>query len=132
MSALRLRLLTPLATVFDEAVDAVIVPLVDGWKGILPGHAPFQARLLAGDVLVRIGGKERVGATLGGALSVEAGVVEIFSGVAALDTDLKALERGIDDEVKRLNGLEQEAERHFEQIYRQMARTFNHRGRRHA
>jgi F0F1-type ATP synthase epsilon subunit len=118
--------------VFDGAVDAVIVPLADGWKGILPGHAPFQARLLAGDVLVRIAGKERAGATLGGALTVEAGVVRILSGVAALDMDLKALERGIDDELRRLTGLEQEAEKHFEQIYRQMARTFNHRVRRHA
>lgn len=132
MSSLRLVLLTPLATVFDGAVDAVIVPLADGWKGILPGHAPFQARLLAGDVLVRIGGKERIGATLGGALTVELGAVRILSGVAALDTDLKALERGIDDELRRLTGLEQEAEKHFGQIYRRMARTLNHRGRRHA
>ena len=132
MSVLRLLLLTPLATVFDGAVDAVIVPLADGWKGIFPGHAPFQARLLAGDVLVRTGGKERIGATLGGALTVEPGAVRILSGVAALDTDLKALEGGIDDELRRLNGLEREAEKHFEQIYRQMARTFNHRGRRHA
>jgi F-type H+-transporting ATPase subunit epsilon len=132
VSSLRLTLLTPLATVFDGAIDALIVPLADGWKGILPGHAPFQARLLAGNVLVRIGAKERVGATLGGALTVEAGTVRILSGVAALDTDLKALERGIDDELRRLTGLEQEAEKHFEQIYRQMARTFNHRGRRHA
>lgn len=132
MSSLRLMLLTPLVTVFDGTVDAVIVPLADGWKGIFPGHAPFQARLLAGDVLVRIAGKERVGATLGGALTVEPGAVRILSGVAALDMDLKALERGIDDELRRLTGLEQEAEKHFEQIYRRMARTFNHRGRRHA
>ena len=132
MSPLRLMLLTPQATVFDGTVDAVIAALADGWKGIFPGHAPFQARLLAGDVLVRIGGKERVGATLGGVLTVEPGAVRILSGVAALDMDLKALERGIDDELRRLTRLEQEAEKHFEQIYRRMARTFNHRGRRHA
>jgi len=130
MSTLRLVVLTPLATVVDDEVDSVTVPLPDGWYGVLPGHAPFQARVLAGAIVVCMTGRDRLLATLGGALTVEEDAATLLTGAAALDKDLDALERGIGDEVKRLAALEQEAEKHFNQVYRQLARTFHTRHRR--
>jgi len=132
VSTLRLVVLTPLATVFDDVVDSVIAPFADGWYGVLPGHAPFQARVLAGTVVARVGNQDRLLATLGGTLTVADGAVTLLTGAAALDRDMDALEREISDEVKRLAALEQEAEKHFNQVYRQLARTFRARRRRDA
>lgn len=132
MPRLRLEVLTPETSVFDAEVDAVVVPLADGWLGVLPGHASFQARLMRGEVVVRIGAETRVLATLGGAVLVEAGTVTILTGSAALDRNLEVLEQEISGQAQRLTAMEQEAEKHFDRVYRQMARTFQHRGRRHA
>jgi hypothetical protein len=47
--------------------------------------------------------------------------------VAGLDSDLETLERSISEEAEQLAEMEQEAERHFDRVYRQMAQTLNHR-----
>ncbi|MGE0681919.1 MAG: F0F1 ATP synthase subunit epsilon [Candidatus Binatia bacterium] len=132
MKTLRLTVVTPHATVFDDAVDAVIAPLSDGWRGVLPGHASFVARLLRGEILFRVGDKERVIATIGGAISVDREGVTVLTGVAAVDCPLENLERAISEESQQLAALEREAEKHFDRVYRQMAHTFNHHRRRYS
>jgi len=127
MSAMRLVVLTLDETVFDGPVEEVVVPLPDGWLGVRPRHATFQARLLAGDIVVRAAGRERTLATLGGTIVVERNEVTILTGVARLDHDLEALEREIGDDLKRRTALEQEAEKHFDRVYRQMARAVRSR-----
>jgi F-type H+-transporting ATPase subunit epsilon len=129
---LRLEVLTPEGTVFDGEVDAVVVPLPDGWRGILPGHLSFHARLMRGEVLLRAGGKERMLATLGGTVTVQGGTVTILTGTAALDHNLEALEQAISGKAQRLAETEREAEKHFDRVYRQMARTFTPRRGHHA
>jgi F-type H+-transporting ATPase subunit epsilon len=126
---MRLLVLTPDATIFNGPVEEVVVPLPDGWLGVRPRHAPFQARLLAGDVVVRADGHERTLATLGGTMVVERDGITILTGVARLDCDLEALEREIGDDLKRRTALEQEAEKHFDRVYRQMARAVGPRAR---
>lgn len=126
---MRLLVLTLDETVFDGAVEEVVVPLPDGWLGVRPRHAPFQARLLAGDVVVRVDGGERTLATLGGTIMVERDAVTILTGVARLDQDLEALERAIGDDLRRRTALEHEAEKHFDRVYRQMARAVRPRSR---
>jgi F-type H+-transporting ATPase subunit epsilon len=122
-----LEVLTPQATVFAEVVDAVIVPLPDGWKGILPGHAPFCARLMAGQVLARCKGRERLLATIGGTLAVAGDTVTILTGAAALDRGFETLEQEVRDHAERLAEAEREAEKQFDRVYRQMARTLHRR-----
>jgi F-type H+-transporting ATPase subunit epsilon len=128
---LRLEVLTPEGAVFDAEVDAVVVPLADGWQGILPGHLGFHARLMRGEVLLRAGGQERMLATLGGTIMVQGGTVTILTGTAALDRNLEALEHELSGEARRLADMEREAEKHFDRVYRQMARTFTPRRGRH-
>jgi F-type H+-transporting ATPase subunit epsilon len=132
MRALRLEVLTPEAAVFDAEIESLIVPLADGWRGIFPGHASFQARLMRGEVLIRTSGQERLLSTLGGALMVHEDTVTILTGFALRDLTLEALEREISGQTERLAAMEQEAEKHFERVYRQMAHTFAHRRRHHA
>lgn len=130
MKTFRLTVLTPLVTVLECHVECVIVPLADGWRGVMADHAHFEARLLAGEVLVRAEGRERMVATLGGAVSVEAAGVTLLTGAAAVDKRLEELEKDIGDEARRRAALEQEAEKQFDRVYREMARTLGARRRR--
>ena len=130
MKTFSLTVLTPLATVLEEKVECVIVPLADGWRGVLANHAPFEARLLAGEVLVRASGRERLVATLGGVVSVRADGVTLLTGAAAVDKRSEDLEKDIGDEARRRRALEQEAEKQFDRVYREMARTLSGRRRR--
>jgi hypothetical protein len=70
-------------------------------------------------------------ATIGGTLSVEGDIVNILAGAAALDRSFEALEQEIGEHVAQLLAAEKEAEKHFNRVYRQMARTLNH-AERHA
>jgi F-type H+-transporting ATPase subunit epsilon len=121
---LHLEVVTPQALVVEADVVAVIAPLLDGWRGILPGHAPFQARLMRGELLFRTGSAERTVATLGGVLATDGRRVTVLTGAAAADTDLITLERAIDEEIQRLQAAELEAEKHFGRVYRHLARAF--------
>jgi len=78
---------------------------------------------MAGQVVLRAGGRERLLASLGGTVLVEGGEVTILTGVARLDVELETLEREIGDDLKRRAALEQEAEKHFDRVYRNLARA---------
>jgi F0F1-type ATP synthase epsilon subunit len=126
---LHFKVLTPLTTVLDGPAATVIAPLPDGWIGILPGHSAFQSRLLRGSVVFEADGQRRIIATIGGVISVAADTITVLTGAAALDQDLDALEHDIGEEAVRLREMEQEAEKHFDRVYRALARTFNGRKR---
>ena len=64
---LRVRLVTPERTLFEQAVSAVELPAKNGYMEVLYGHAPLMAELGAGDVTLHGGGTE---AEAGGAESV--------------------------------------------------------------
>ena len=102
MTRLALRVLTPDGLVFDEAADEVVIPIPDGWVGVLAGHAPFQARLLRGEVAFRSGVVERVLVTIGGTIGVTRDTVTILTGAAATDATLADLEAGLDEQVTEL------------------------------
>ena len=65
--------------------------------------------------------------TLGGTVTVQAETVTILTGTAGLDHNLEALEQAISGKAQRLAEMEREAEKHFDRVYRQMARTFTPR-----
>lgn len=124
MNGLRLEILTPQTLVYDGEVDAVVAPLSDGWIGILAGHRPFSARLMRGHVLVRSKGSERVIATIGGSLSVQNNAITLLTGAAGSGMTYAELEASIGAEVEQIRAMEQEAERHFDRVYRTLADTF--------
>lgn len=132
MRQLRVRVITPRAVAIDEVCEAVVAPLRDGWIGIWPGHAPFQARLQQGQIAIRSDGQQRVIATIGGVITADDEGVTVLTGEAAPDVDLARLERDIGTQAEQFHALEREAEAHFERLHRAMADTFNHRSRRRA
>ena len=63
---LQLELVTPERAVLSDPVDEVVLPSVDGYMGVLPGHAPLLAQLDAGEVSYRVGGDRHYLAISGG------------------------------------------------------------------
>ena len=63
---LRLELATPTRLVVSEAADEVVVPGVDGYFGVLPGHASLLALVGVGEMMFRQGRDERYLAVSGG------------------------------------------------------------------
>ena len=120
---LRLEVLTPQAVLFEGNVNEVVAPLPDGWIGLLPGHLPFAARLMRGQVLIRTEGEQRVLATIGGSIEVKDDLITLLTGAAALDKTFAELEASLGSEAEQIRAMEQEAERHFNRVYRTLADT---------
>lgn len=129
MRRLRLEIRTPQERAFIDEVDEAVVPLSDGWCGVLPGHAPFMARLMRGNMVARQGDQTITVATLGGVLTTDGTVVTILTGGATVGRDITALEREISEEVRAIEEVEAEAEKHFSRVYRQMADALRRRRR---
>jgi len=66
-----LAIVTPERQVLSKQVDDVTLPSVDGYMGILPGHAALLAELDVGEVSYLEGGSRRY-------LTVSGGFVEIL------------------------------------------------------
>jgi F-type H+-transporting ATPase subunit epsilon len=77
--ALRLQLVSPERVLVDEQVDEVQVPGLEGYLGVLPGHAPLLSELKAGGVLTyKSGGGEKVIAVYGGFVEVQPDRVRVL------------------------------------------------------
>lgn len=67
---LKFEVATPERLVVDESVDEVILPSVEGYMGVRPGHAPLLAKLDIGEISYRLGGVTKYAATSGGFVEV--------------------------------------------------------------
>ena len=78
---LRLVIVTPEKTVFDEPVSSLRFPLYDGDIGILPGRLPLIGRLGTGELHIRCAeATER-------SFFIDGGFVQVRGGVVTLLTD---------------------------------------------
>jgi len=78
--SLRLVLVTPETTIFDEPLAALRFPLHDGQIGILPGRAPMIGRLGYGELkLTQLDGSEASYFVDGGFVQVKAEAVTILT-----------------------------------------------------
>jgi len=71
-SAIACKVVTPTGVVFDGEVGAINGPGWEGLFGILPHHAPYLVRLVAGRVVLKDGpgGSEIYGLDIGGGFLV--------------------------------------------------------------
>lgn len=80
---LHLQLVSPERILVDENVDEVQIPGLDGYLGILPGHAPLLSELKPGGVLsYKSAGGEKVLAVFGGFVEVQPDRVRILADAA--------------------------------------------------
>ena len=107
---LTLELTTPTRLVVSEQVDEVVVPGIEGYFGVLPGHAAFLTTLGIGELTYRIGRDERHVAVGGGFCEVRNDKVIILADTAELpeDIDRARAERARERAEQRLSGRTQE------------------------
>ncbi len=79
---LRLELATPTRLVVSEPADEVVIPGVEGYFGVLPGHAPLLALVGVGEVMYRAGRAEHYLAVNGGFAEVGPDHVTVLSETA--------------------------------------------------
>ena len=68
---LDLKVVTPERALVHEKVDEVQVPGLEGYLGLLPGHAPLFSQLTIGELSYRQGGVEH-------SIVIAEGFVEVF------------------------------------------------------
>ena len=88
--AMRCAVVTPEATVLDETVDFVAVPLYDGELGIAPKHSPLIGRLGYGELRVRAAGRTRSYYVDGGFVQVVGNAITILTNRAVAAEELDA------------------------------------------
>lgn len=69
-------------TVFENDVDIVVVPGMDGEMGILPQHSPLLSTIRLGVIKVRYGGQEENFTITGGLVEVQPDIVTILADAA--------------------------------------------------
>jgi F-type H+-transporting ATPase subunit epsilon len=76
---MRVTLISPERSLFDDEASGVVAPAFDGLVGVLPGHAPFLTLLGAGTLVITSGGSARRYVVDGGILQVMNDVVRVVA-----------------------------------------------------
>lgn len=94
MSHITFKIVTPERAVYENTVDQVTLPVVDGQVTILPGHRSYIAALKAGEVLLKKGSEEILIATSGGFIEFNNNTLVVLADTAeaAAEIDLKRAE----------------------------------------
>ena len=85
---LHLEIVTPERLAYEDDVDMVVVPGVEGELGILPHHAPLITTLGVGELRIRKGGSDESFAIVGGFLQVRPDKVVVMAETADLASDI--------------------------------------------
>jgi F-type H+-transporting ATPase subunit epsilon len=90
MAELNIVIVTPELTTVEQTADAVVLPMIDGERGILPGHAPMIGRLAPGELRIQSGNQTDRYYVEGGTVQIERGGVTVMTGrsIASRDVDL--------------------------------------------
>jgi F-type H+-transporting ATPase subunit epsilon len=78
---LKLQIITPDATVYDEDVEIVMLPSVGGQIGILPHHVRLMTVMVRGEMIVRKDGRAHF-------LAVGEGLVDVTGDRVSILTDM--------------------------------------------
>ncbi|MBX9742990.1 MAG: ATP synthase F1 subunit epsilon [Chthoniobacterales bacterium] len=89
MATLHLEIVTPEALVYQEEVQEVVVPGVEGELGILPQHVALITQILPGELRIQQrGGKELRLAVGEGFLEVRPDRVSVLTDMAITEADI--------------------------------------------
>jgi len=105
-----LEVATPSRLVVSEVVDEVVVPGIEGYFGVLPGHAPLLSTLGIGELTYRNGRDESHLAIAGGFAEVRNDKVIVLADSAERpeEVDRARAERARERAERRLGGRSQE------------------------
>jgi F-type H+-transporting ATPase subunit epsilon len=89
-NTLKLEIVTPDAKTFSENVEMVTLPGAEGEMGIFPNHVPLMTQVVAGEISVRMGGRDHF-------LAIGDGFAEITGERVAVMTDMAIKAENIDE-----------------------------------
>ena len=87
---LRLVVVTPEGKTFDDDVEQVVMPGVEGQLGILPGHVPLLTAIQPGELVLKAGSR-------GDELAVGVGFADITGDRVTILTDMAVKPEDIDE-----------------------------------
>jgi len=85
---LQLEIVTPERLAYQDEVDMVLVPGIEGELGILPHHTPLVSLLGVGELKIRKGGDEESFAIVGGFLQVRPDKVVVMAETAEIGAEI--------------------------------------------
>lgn len=83
-----LEIVTPEKVVLSREVDSLVVPTMEGYLGILPGHAPLVSQLDIGIARYKLDGEEEKMALCCGFMEVVNNKATLLCDVAELSTEI--------------------------------------------
>ena len=103
---LLLEIVTPEKLAYEDTVDSVQLPGIEGELGVLPHHAPLVSMLGVGELRIRKGGAEESFAIVGGFLQVRPDRVVVMAETAdvASDIDLEKAQEARREAERTLEG----------------------------
>jgi len=116
-NTLKLRIVTPESTFYEEEVDMVTLPAVEGQMGLLPGHIRMITQMVPGEMIVHKDGRDQF-------LAVGEGLVEVSSERVDILTDMAITAENI-DEAKAEEARQRAAARLRERISSEEVATAN-------
>ena len=102
---LLLQVVSPERVLVEEQATEIQIPALDGFIGVLPGHAPLLSALKPGGVLTyRTGGQEKVLAVYGGFVEVLPDRVRVLADNAEHkeEIDVDEARRKLDEALKAM------------------------------
>ena len=116
---LKLKIITPERIVFEEDVDQVTLPTIEGEITILPGHIPLISALKSGDIVAKKGDEFIPMAVVGGFAEINAGEVAVLADfaehVSELSDEVVARAKARAEELKKMKDNEEIVDlEHFE------------------
>lgn len=87
-TTIKLKLVTPVKTVFEQEVDQVVVPTTSGQITVLPNHAQLVSQLAPGELIVKQGEEQFPLAVAGGIIEVEQNTLLILADSAEQPSDI--------------------------------------------
>ena len=82
MAQIHVSIVTPEETTFESTVDSVVVPMLDGERGILADHAPMIGRLGPGELRIAHSGTTERFYVDGGFVQIADNIVSVLTGVS--------------------------------------------------
>jgi len=89
-NTMKLRIVTPESTLYEDDVDMVTLQGVDGQMGLLPQHIRMMTQMVPGEQVVSKGGRDQF-------LAVGEGLVEVSSDRVDILTDMAVTAENIDE-----------------------------------
>lgn len=90
MANMLCSLISPEKILFQEEINSLVCPMLDGQMGVLPGHAPFLGKLGIGIVKIQAQNQEHFFAVDSGFLEVKNNEVSLLVNRAKKKADMQS------------------------------------------